>query len=230
MLPYWVINPPAHHHPISAVAGLLIAFGWPFLFLASGISSHRLTNLHDDVTTICAQWLVVLILAAIAFVIQRQSRLLFGLRMFGWLDLLWMLAALAATAILGGIATQFVRMPPRLTVDLHFSAVPFVLRLGLVLTAGFCEEFMYRGFGIEELAGFTRNRWIAGLVSLLLFTAAHSGLYGFSPALILPGIAGATITLLYLWRRNLPVCMLMHGIIDAVPLLIIPMVMSHRTH
>jgi membrane protease YdiL (CAAX protease family) len=65
-------------------------------------------------------------------------------------------------------------------------------------------------------------------VSLILFTVAHSGLYGFSAALILPGIAGAMITLLYLWRRNLPVCMLMHGIIDAIPLLVVPAVMSHH--
>jgi uncharacterized protein len=180
------------------------------------------------VTTICTEWLVALILATIAFVIQRRSRLLFGLRMFGWRDLLWMLAALAATGILGGIATMFVRIPASATVDLHLSAVPFALRLGLVVTAGICEEFMYRGFGIEELAVFTGNRWIAGLVSLILFTVAHSGLYGFSPALILPGIAGAMITLLYLWRRNLPVCMLMHTIIDAIPLLIVPTVMSHQ--
>ena len=171
---------------------------------------------------------MVLILATIAFIIQRQSPLMFGLRMFGWRDLLWMLAALVATGILGGIATMFVRFPASATVDLHLSDVPFVLRLGLVVTAGVCEEFMYRGFGIEELAGFTRSRWIAGLVSLVLFTVAHSGLYGFSAALILPGIAGAMITLLYLCRRNLPVCMLMHGIIDAIPLLIVPTVMSHR--
>ena len=229
MLQYWFINPPTHH-PVSAAAGLLIAFGWPFLFQASGISSHRLTNLRDDVATVCAEWLVVLILAAIAFVIQRQSRLVFGLRMFGWRDLLWMLAALVATGIIGGIATQFVRIPASTTADLHLlSDVTFSLRLGLVVTAGVCEEFMYRGFGIEELAGFTRNRWIAGLVSLILFTVAHSGLYGFTAALILPGIAGAMITLLYLWRRNLPVCMLMHGIIDAIPLLIIPMVMARHS-
>jgi uncharacterized protein len=182
------------------------------------------------VITICAEWLVVLILAAIAFVIQRQSRLLFGLRIFGWRDLLWMLATLAATFILAGIATRFVRIPASMTGDLQLlSDVPFALRLGLVVTAGFCEEFMYRGFGIEELAGFTRNRWIAGLVSLILFTVAHSGLYGFSAALILPGIAGALITLLYLWRRNLAVCMLMHGIIDAIPLLVVPMAMARHS-
>jgi membrane protease YdiL (CAAX protease family) len=182
------------------------------------------------VATICAEWLVVLILAAIAFVVQRQSRLLFGLCMFGWRDLLWMLAALAATFILAGIATLFVRIPASTTSDLHLlSDVPFALRLGLVVTAGLCEEFMYRGFGIEELAGFTRNRWVAGLVSLILFTVAHSGRYGFSAALILPGIAGVMITLLYLWRRNLPVCMLMHGIIDAIPLLVVPMVMARHS-
>ena len=105
---------------------------------------------------------MVLILATIAFIIQRQSPLTFGLRMFGWRDLLWMLAALVATGILGGIATMFVRFPASATVDLHLSDVPFVLRLGLVVTAGVCEEFMYRGFGVEALAGFTRSRWIAG--------------------------------------------------------------------
>jgi len=34
---------------------------------------------------------------------------------------------------------------------------------------------------------------------------------------------GAALTLLYLWRRNLPVCMLMHAIVDGIFVILVPM-------
>lgn len=82
---------------------------------------------------------------------------------------------------------------------------------------------MYRGFGIEELARFTGTRWIAGLLSLVFFTLAHVGRYGWGPALLTPAVPGAALTLLYLWRRNLPLCMLMHAIIDGIFVILAPL-------
>jgi hypothetical protein len=47
---------------------------------------------------------------------------------------------------------RIVAMPSSL-IDLQkMAAVPLNLRIAVVLTAAICEEFMYRGFGIEELA------------------------------------------------------------------------------
>jgi membrane protease YdiL (CAAX protease family) len=106
------------------------------------------------------------------------------------------------------------------------AAVPLSLRVAIVLTAAFCEEFMYRGFGIEELTLLTRSRWLAGILSLVFFTLAHAGLYGFSAALVIPGVTGAVLTLLYLWRRNLFSCILMHTLIDGLFVVLIPALMA----
>jgi membrane protease YdiL (CAAX protease family) len=106
------------------------------------------------------------------------------------------------------------------------AAVSLPLRIALVLTAGIAEEFIYRGFAIEELGEVLGSRWAAALASWVCFTIAHGGRYGFSPALLLPGAAGAMLTILYLWRHNLLACMLMHIIIDGVGIIVVPALMA----
>ncbi|MGH9573633.1 MAG: CPBP family intramembrane glutamic endopeptidase [Candidatus Acidiferrales bacterium] len=203
-------------HKLAAAAGVVLAFAWPWLV---GGPAHSLTSVHGDVRSICAEWLIALILVAIAFGFERRLPKFFGLRMFGWRDLLVMAGVLVAAFFFSGIASRFVRAP---SFNLQFSGVPLSLRAGLVLTAGICEEFIYRGFAIEELGALAGSRWLAALISLIFFTLPHAKLYGFSSALVLPAIMGAALTLLYLWRHNLPVCMLMHAIVDGIFLILVP--------
>lgn len=209
-----------------AVVGLIVAFGWTYLL--SG-RSHDLANIHNDMVTIVAEWGAVIVLAIIAFGIQRRRPSDFGLEMFGWRELFWMIIALVGGYACVGIASRLVPMPAAAFSSLgirRLASVPFSLRLGLVLTAGICEEFMFRGFGIEELGGLVGSVWLAGLISLLAFTFAHVDRYGFNLALLIPGIIGAFLTLLYLWRRNLPVCMLLHAIFDGFAILVLPMLLA----
>jgi membrane protease YdiL (CAAX protease family) len=100
--------------------------------------------------------------------------------------------------------------------------VPFSVRLGLVVTAAVCEEFIFRGFGIEELASLTGSVWFAGLVTWLGFSMAHVASYGLGPALVFFALLGAFLTVLYLWRRNLPYCNLLHAILDGVSIFLGP--------
>jgi membrane protease YdiL (CAAX protease family) len=210
----------------SAIIGLLVAFGWNYLLAGR---SHDLADIHVELGTMIAEWTVVIVLAIIAFGIQKRRPRDFGLGKFGWRELLGMLAALVAAYVLTAVASRFVTMPAWATSPQtirRLASVPFSLRLGLVLTAAICEEFMYRGFAIEELAGLTGSLWLAGLISWLGFSFAHAGLYGFAPALIIPAILGGFLTLLYLWRRNLPVCMLMHFILDGFALMVLPVLLA----
>jgi membrane protease YdiL (CAAX protease family) len=214
------------HSPLTAVVGLLIAFGWTYALGIAGLTKHRLTDVHDDLVGIVAKWLVVLVLCLIAFGLQHLRLSEFGIRSMGWRDALAGVGGTIAGLALGGLATAVVRLPSSLTDLQSVAALPLSLRVGVVLTAAFCEEFMYRGFGIEELALLIRNRWLAGMVSLVFFTLAHAGLYGFSAALIIPGATGAVLTLLYLWRRNLFSCILMHALIDGLFLVLVPAIMA----
>lgn len=202
--------------------GIVVAFGWPLFLLIPGFSTHQLINIHYDIINVCVKWLVTIVLCVIAFAVQRRRPSEFGIRIPGWRDGLAALAGLIVAFVLSGAASRIVAMPSSLTNLQKIAAVPLNLRIAVVLTAAFCEEFMYRGFGIEELAYLTRKRWLAGLLSLILFTFSHAGLYGMSATLIIPALVGAVLTGLYLWRRNLPSCVLMHAMMDAIFIILIP--------
>lgn len=214
------------HSPLTAVLGLLIAFGWLYVLSITGLTKHRLTDVHDDLVSIAVKWLVVFVLCLIAFALQHRRLSDFGIRSLGWRDALAAIAGTIAALVLSGVATRFVSVPSSLSNMESLAAVPLSLRVAVVLTAAFCEEFMYRGFGIEEFALLTCNRWLAGVLSLVFFTLAHAGLYGFSASLVIPGVTGAVLTLLYLWRRNLFSCILMHALIDGLFLVLLPAVMA----
>jgi membrane protease YdiL (CAAX protease family) len=85
------------------------------------------------------------------------------------------------------------------------------------IAAGVTEEFLYRGYLIEELGELLTSRTFAAVASILTFTFAHvSAGYGWSIDLVYPGIYGVALTSLYLWRRNLWVCIFMHAGLDVI--------------
>lgn len=51
-------------HRMSAVIGLIVAFGWPFLLVGQ---SHSLANVHDDIFTMVKEWAVAIALGVIVF-------------------------------------------------------------------------------------------------------------------------------------------------------------------
>jgi uncharacterized protein len=211
---------------VYAIVGVVVALGWPFarkIFVAG--AGQRLATVQDDLRTMAVEWLVVAILAAIAFGLQGLRPRFFRLRGLGWRDALFALAGLVAALLLSGVLSRLVAAP---RFDLQqIASVPLVVRVCLVLTAAICEEFIYRGFAIEELGMLTGSRWVGALGSLTLFTLGHAGVYGFSTALLIPAGVGLVITLLYMFRNNLPACMLLHGGMDGLFLILIP-ALIHR--
>jgi membrane protease YdiL (CAAX protease family) len=179
-----------------------------------------LTSVRGDLRTMLVEWSIVAFLAALAFGMQRLPPRLFGLRAPGWLDLLSAFGALVAALVLSALVSRLVTAPK---FDLYqIASVPIAVRVCLVLTAAICEEFIFRGFAIEELGMLTGSRWVGALLSLVLFSLGHARLYGFSSALLIPASVGLVLTLLYMFRKSLPLCMLVHGGMDALFLLLIP--------
>lgn len=64
--------------------------------------------------------------------------------------------------------------------------------LGLALTAGVCEEFLYRGFSMAALFRVGLPAWVVILLSSILFGAAHlyQGRSGFVGTLVLGTVFG----------------------------------------
>lgn len=92
----------------------------------------------------------------------------------------------------------------------------------VALRAGVVEELFYRGFAIERLKGLTGSAWLASLVPLVAFAAAHyrQGLGGIVAAAILGGL----LTAFYLKYRDLIANMTAHFLVDFVLNVGIPLV------
>jgi membrane protease YdiL (CAAX protease family) len=77
------------------------------------------------------------------------------------------------------------RILPQSTVEL----LPF---LALAITAGLCEEFLYRGFAMAVMARLGSPVWLAVLISSILFGLAHlyQGRGGFVSTMVIGGVLG----------------------------------------
>ena len=98
----------------------------------------------------------------------------------------------------------------------------------LAATAGIAEEIIFRSVLITELEAATGLKWLAALISLLVFAAAHAG--GWGPTqVIFAAVPGLVLTLFFLWKRDLWICIIAHFLTDALGLLSAAAAMSHHT-
>ena len=79
-------------------------------------------------------------------------------------------------------------------------------------TAGFVEEFVFRGYLQRQLTAFSGSVVIGSALQILLFTQGHyfQGLVRLIPV----AIFGLLFTILALWRKSLRPGMIAHGLSD----------------
>ncbi len=138
-----------------------------------------------------------------------------GLRLWGPLALT---AALAGAQFSSGL--KIARLPDRAPLRQRFGAAGRVLPhaaselpvfVGLALSAGFCEELLFRGFVIwllQPLMGW----WIAAIVSLAVFTLGH--LYQGTEGMIRCAVLGAVMTVIVALTHSLWPAIVLHVAID----------------
>lgn len=87
-----------------------------------------------------------------------------------------------------------------------------VLFIITAFSAGFCEEFVYRGFGIRALESRKVNTWLVLLITSISFTFVH-GIVAFQrfPAYFIPGLI---FGFLFVWRKTLTLPIFVHALID----------------
>lgn len=210
--------------PLPTIVGLIFALGWP-LVLAALVPNQDLRDQKQDLLILLCEWGSVGILFAI---VTGWERLPFlssvGFRPLQRADWIFIAAlVIIMVAAIGILATLRPALSGTNAAQLRqVVSAPFGLRAALVITAGICEEILFRGYTLERLQLFTKNIWIAGLIGTILFTLAHAPRYGFKPDLVGVFAISAVLSVVYIWRRNIAGCIALHWLIDGFGLLLVP--------
>ena len=87
----------------------------------------------------------------------------------------------------------------------------------LSISAGFCEEVIFRGYFLRQFASLTHSTWIALLMQALLFGVSH-GYQGLDSTVKIT-IYGGLFGLLAVWRRSLRPGIAAHVLTDILAIL-----------
>lgn len=132
--------------------------------------------------------------------------------------LFWLVAAVVL-----GSAARLMHLDQAQKIDAMRRQLGFLTpntRLELVVwfllssTAGFCEEFIFRGYLQLQFAAMTRSMFLGALLSAVVFGASHG--YEGGARMLLIGIFGLMFGLLAWWRRSLRPGMIAHAWHDAL--------------
>ena len=145
---------------------------------------------------------------------------------FGWGFVCFLAIAILSVVTLFSFSRFGISQDKATLTALASRPVPIVLLLAA--TAGIAEEIVFRSVLITELEAATGLKWLAALISLVIFAAAHAG--GWGPTqVIFAAVPGLVLTLFFLWKRDLWICVIAHFLTDALGLLSAAAAMSHHT-
>ena len=153
-----------------------------------------------------------------------------GLQPFRFSALGWGLLCLLASFVLSAttllIAGRFgYQQNPAVMAAL--AARPVWLLLLIAAGAGIAEEVVFRSVLLSHIEALTKNTYVGAGVSLAVFSLAHAAGWGFSQV-IFAAMPGLALTLFFVWKRNLLVCIIAHFLTDAFGLLSAAMLLRHH--
>lgn len=94
------------------------------------------------------------------------------------------------------------------------SAMETLLFMGVAVTAGICEEILFRGYLQQQLGIWTRSTAMGVVLSAVLFCAGHA--YQGWLLAVQVGILGLMLGILAAWRKSLRPGILAHGMQDVI--------------
>jgi membrane protease YdiL (CAAX protease family) len=211
---------------LATLVGLFMALGLPFVLtlLFGGGSKGLLWNPARVILTIAEEWAVTLILLGIVFLWERRTLASIGVKQMSGRDVLWGVVGFVVGAFSFIITAPLVKALDLGTTSggiAQLAQASIVSRVAIVITAGITEEILFRGYPIERLTEMTgRIGWGAG-IAYIAFVLLHIPFWGLGGTIQI-GVWSLIVTLLYVWRRNLLACMLMHILNDAYAFILLP--------
>ncbi len=135
---------------------------------------------------------------------------------FGWGFLCFVGSVIVSALTLLGFARFGIEQNKEMLTALASRPVPIILFIAAA--AAIAEEIIFRSVLITELEAATGFRWLAAAVSLAAFALAHAGGWGASQ-IVFAAVPGLVLTLFFLWKRDLWICIIAHFLTDAFGLL-----------
>jgi len=135
-------------------------------------------------------------------------------------------AGVVGAATIGGLQWLNLRRVGRIPVEsrrplqaiaeriLPQSTVELLPYLALAITAGLCEEFLYRGFAMAALTRAGLGAWLVILASSLLFGLAHS--YQGRGGIVMTFVVGLVLGVSRLTYNSLVPAIFWHSAVDLV--------------
>jgi len=165
------------------------------------------------------RWVALALLLAFVVGVERLPLLSVGVRKPSWLDLL-LSVGITLLAVGVSLGLSLLVHVPQLSAHTQTAQIISTLswpeKIHLIVQNAPVEELFFRGFLIERVIMATRRPWVAGGVSFVLFVVSHFSGSGVVLTLVGLALPSLVFVLLYLWRRNIFLCMLAHAISDSV--------------
>ena len=209
---------------ITILIGLALALLVPLISLIPGGKElMRVPGLGPSLGRETFLWALGAVVVLYVLIVERRP-----LSSIGWNGISWKTFAIGAAGAVAVIAfagaviaivLPFLHLQQNAEALKQMVALPYGLRLFIVLRAGIVEEILFRGYGIERLRELIGNKYVAGAITLVIFSLAHLSHWGLAQ-LVVAGAAGLVLTVLYLWRRDLGTNMVAHFLVDGSQLLL----------
>ncbi|WP_322813958.1 type II CAAX endopeptidase family protein [Chloroflexus sp.] len=209
----------------ATLIGLCVALGLPFILtLVSSGRSEVLWDTPRTVLIIAQEWVVTIILIGIVIFWERRTLASIGIVRTTWRDVLWGLVGFVLGALSFVVTMPLVTalgLETTTTGISQLAQTPLGLRIAIVITAGITEEILFRGYPIERFTEMTgKIHWGAG-IAYLAFVLLHIPFWGLGGTIQI-GVWSLIVTSLYVWRRNLLTCIMMHVLNDGYAFILLP--------
>jgi membrane protease YdiL (CAAX protease family) len=105
-------------------------------------------------------------------------------------------------------------VPPR-------GATDVLLALVLVVVVAISEETIFRGYLLLRLRPLVHSAGLALLLASMIFALGHG--YEGTAGMVTVGVIGAVFGVVFLWRRSLVAPATMHFLLDAIAIVVLPL-------
>lgn len=206
-----------HTAVLLAILAALVAMGAQTHGALHRMASHKLTEYLIAATFewVMAGWIIF------GCRIKGQSlSSLLGACSSRWQTILrdigLAIAYLIVANIVLGILKHFVSGPPTEALKRMLPQTPLqqAVFVGLAITAGFCEELIFRGYFQRQFTAWTGSISIAVILQAIVFGLGH--LYQGLGQVLVISVYGAMFGLLATWRMSLRPGIIAHMLQDAV--------------